>query len=332
MRADHGAPAGGRKKGHKMALSLASLKLFLERNRLGELLVLKGRLSPSQLRVALIQQRVSCAPLGRVLVQQKLVTRRELYKTLGQQWGLRCLTAAMAFAISFSGLSIKEARAADIGDVPAQIRLSPAANPVFAALQSYPALFGSQEKESGNLTPFTKWTEMFARFESEAANTADNGALIKEWKDHLNALRGEPLEIMAREVNNFINNYNYVVDSRNWGQSDYWATPIEFMRRNAGDCEDFAIAKYTALRALGVPEERLRVAVVHDKQKDIPHAVLILYADSGPLVLDNQSKDVLSGKGAGRYRPIFSINRSAWWLHTAPDDGTRVASAAPAAQ
>ena len=49
-----------------------------------------------------------------------------------------------------------------------------------------------------------------------------------------------------------------------------------------------------------------------------PHAVLIVYTDSEALILDNQSETVLDSARTDRYRPIFSINRQAWWLHTAP--------------
>ncbi|MCB1839662.1 MAG: transglutaminase-like cysteine peptidase, partial [Alphaproteobacteria bacterium] len=90
---------------------------------------------------------------------------------------------------------------------------------------------------------------------------------------------------------------------------------------------DFAIAKYVALRALGVEEARLRIAIVHDKLKNIPHAILVVYTSEGALILDNQNKEVLNSDALRtRYRPIFSINREYWWLHTAPES-TLIASA-----
>jgi predicted transglutaminase-like cysteine proteinase len=60
--------------------------------------------------------------------------------------------------------------------------------------------------------------------------------------------------------------------------------------------------------------------------KNIPHAVLVVYTEDGTFILDNQNEDMLDGERAGRYRPIFSINRQAWWLHSAPG-ATIVASA-----
>jgi predicted transglutaminase-like cysteine proteinase len=52
----------------------------------------------------------------------------------------------------------------------------------------------------------------------------------------------------------------FAEDALNWGRADHWATPDELMSRGAGDCEDHAVAKYFALRAAGVPAQRLRLA------------------------------------------------------------------------
>jgi predicted transglutaminase-like cysteine proteinase len=97
---------------------------------------------------------------------------------------------------------------------------------------------------------------------------------------------------------------------------DYWATPIEFLTRG-GDCEDYAIAKYASLRALGFSADQLRVAIVQDKIKNVPHAILIIYSDAGNFVLDNQNKQVEPIEAVNRYQPIFSINSTSWWLHRA---------------
>ena len=51
-----------------------------------------------------------------------------------------------------------------------------------------------------------------------------------------------------KQINNFFNQkINYAEDIDLWGQSDYWATPLESLGHEAGDCEDYAIAKYTFL-------------------------------------------------------------------------------------
>ncbi|MCB1557167.1 MAG: transglutaminase-like cysteine peptidase, partial [Alphaproteobacteria bacterium] len=129
-------------------------------------------------------------------------------------------------------------------------------------MDHYPALFGSEERASYNLEPFTKWTGMFNRFERSMQQAAGQ-QIMRDWQHSLDSLRGLPLTEMAAGVNDLVNAERYITDNRNWGQTDYWATPIEFFTRG-GDCEDFAIAKYVSLRALGVPDERLRVAIVQD--------------------------------------------------------------------
>ena len=302
-----------------------TMRLMFSRNRLGELLVLNGLLTPNELRVALARQKSANVQLGRLLVQEQMVSRRALYRVLAQQWTLRCLAAAVTITISLSGVGVKQARAGAVKDLPAQVlTLASTANAAFGPVGAYPALFGSEEKRSYNLSAFTKWTGMFERFET-AMKTGNGQQTVSSWHNELRGLSGMPLEVMAERVNRMVNEVNYIEDSANWGKSDHWATPVEFFGRG-GDCEDFAIAKYTALRALGVPEERLRIAIVHDKKKDIPHAVLVVYTPSGALLLDNQNETVINAATYNRYRPIFSINRQAWWLHT-QNDATVMASA-----
>ena len=295
---------------------LRRVKSLVDRNRLGELLVLNGALTPRQLRFALAEQRNAGTSLGKTLLQRRLIHRHQLYHALAQQTAFRMLAAVMTLMLVIAALGIKPAKAAGIKDVPAQISLVSIANSAFSPVSSYPALFGSEERRSSNLRPFTKWTQMFDRFD-QAIKTASGRNTMESLKRDLESMQGLPLHRMAEQVNSMINDVSYIQDSDNWGRSDYWATPVEFMAKG-GDCEDYAIAKYTALRMLGVPEERMRIAIVHDLQKDIPHAVLIVYTDEGSMILDNQTKDARLTSNVSRYRPIFSINRHAWWLHTKP--------------
>lgn len=188
----------------------------------------------------------------------------------------------------------------------------------------YPALMGSREQKDKNLSAFTKWTGMFNRFDRELEKQS-NLRLIRDWQQEIDRFQDGSMKTMARRVNDLVNEKRYILDKNNWGKSDYWATPVEFLKRG-GDCEDFAIAKYTALRSLGVPEERLRLVIVQDTKKNIPHAVLVVYTKDGAYLLDNQIKRLINAEAKGRYEPIFSINRHAWWLHSKPS-GTVVASA-----
>lgn len=318
-----GAPTSDSQPENKTGF-LTSIKAYLNRNRLGELLVQRGTLSPQDLRFALYQQKQGQGPLGQVLVDNNFISKAELHKILFRQKMVRFAATGMICFMTFASFGPKRAQAASpIKDVAASISIDgPRAE--FSRVSYYPALFGSDEKKSRDLSAFTKWTGMFKRFEA-SMNTSKGMQEMATLRNELRDVKGQSMDQMARDVNAMMNAKPYIVDQKNWGQSDYWATPVEFLTRG-GDCEDFAIAKYAALRALGVPEERMRLAIVQDQVKNIPHAVLIVYGESGPLLLDNQIKSVSSAATMKRYKPIFSINRTAWWLHSAPST-TRVASA-----
>ena len=301
----------------------SKLEAMLQRNRLGELLVIGGLISSQQLHYALVRQKAMQQPLGKVLLAEHIVSRNQLYGALAQQWSIRMLAGGITILMALS-VTTKSARAASVRDVAAEMNLASVANHAFAPMHAYPALFGTTERKSDRLDAFVKWTGMFERFE-KALHDPANQRTVNAWENGIRPYANMPLEQMAAGVNGFVNQEQYVTDQENWHVADYWETPVEFFKRG-GDCEDFAIAKYASLRALGVPEERMRLAIVQDEVRNEPHAILVLYGDHGPMLLDNQAKDVKYADAVSRYRPIFSINRFSWWLHTAPGN-TMVASA-----
>lgn len=187
-----------------------------------------------------------------------------------------------------------------------------------------PSLFGSKEIRSNDVKPFTKWTSVLNRYERQMRGV--EGASYRAWFDRLSHLQDADIHTKMRQVNNIVNLNRYVVDQQGWGQSDHWATPVEFIARRSGDCEDFAITKFMTLKALGVPESAMRIAVVQDTIKQIPHAILIVYTGGQSYVLDNQIKQVVSTTTVSHYKPVYSISRYAWWRHS--DTTTNVASAA----
>jgi predicted transglutaminase-like cysteine proteinase len=117
-------------------------------------------------------------------------------------------------------------------------------------------------------------------------------------------------------VNNFFNQLAFVKDSELWGQEDYWATPLQMLSSNGGDCEDFSIAKYFTLRKMGIPEERMRLTYVKALQLDQAHMVLTYYPtpDAEPLVLDNLVTDIRSASERTDLLPVYSFNGNGLWL------------------
>lgn len=115
-----------------------------------------------------------------------------------------------------------------------------------------------------------------------------------------------------RYVNDLLNQVPQVEDSVHWGVADYWATPAEFIASNGGDCEDFVIAKYFALRESGIPAEKLRVTYVKSFQsgKIENHMVLAYYPapDAEPLLLDNLQPQMLPAGKRPDLLPVYEFN------------------------
>lgn len=119
-----------------------------------------------------------------------------------------------------------------------------------------------------------------------------------------------------QKVNQFFNSrLRFANDVEVWGIQDYWSTPIEFLCKGAGDCEDFAIAKYFTLTALGIPDERLKITYVKAIQYNIHHMVLTYYSepDAEPLVLDNLVDSITPAAKRTDLMPIFGFNGSGLW-------------------
>lgn len=178
---------------------------------------------------------------------------------------------------------------------------------------AYPELFGATEQRHTDIRPFTKWTGALKRFKAEFSTSLSQPE-VKDWMKLLSSLQNASNEEKIEAVNEYMNEKKFISDANNYGQRDYWATPMEFMARG-GDCEDYALAKYISLRALGFPQNKMRLAIVYDRVMRMPHALLIVYQGSEAKVLDNQNPAVMDSAEITRYKPIYSISQVAWWRH-----------------
>jgi predicted transglutaminase-like cysteine proteinase len=182
----------------------------------------------------------------------------------------------------------------------------------------YPSLFGSQEFQGPDLGKFPKWMSMLSRWQQETGQQETCQApdcAMAAWDAVIASLRGEDRAAQLRVVNAAFNQRRYVGDTKNWGRDDYWETPYEFLTRN-GDCEDYAIAKFMALKAAGVPSSEMRIVAVRNMALGGQgHAVLVVYDGGTAYLLDNQIKDVVPVDRITAYQPVYSINDQAWWRH-----------------
>ena len=182
--------------------------------------------------------------------------------------------------------------------------------------------FNMRETFSGDITPFPKWTGMQDRFgkqrelpDEECAGVRFHSCVAAEWRGMFVQWREKKLLEQLKSINDFANAHPYLLDQLNWGMEDYWETPYEFLVVN-GDCEDYAIAKYYTLRALGVPASQLRVIIVQDfNLGGIIHAILGVYDDDKLYILDNQIAQVMRALSIYHYKPIYGINEEGWWAY-----------------
>lgn len=135
----------------------------------------------------------------------------------------------------------------------------------------------------------------------------------------LKRLAGKDTRYQLTEVNRFFNQFKYKDDLKLWGQKDYWATPEEFLGVNSGDCEDYVVAKYFALRSLGIPDKRLYLTYVKAVRQNIAHMVLSYFETpkSIPLILDNYNPRILRADKRRDLLPVYSFNAKSLFLTNA---------------
>lgn len=137
------------------------------------------------------------------------------------------------------------------------------------------------------------------------------------WKNLINT--PTPLSDLEKlqKANDFFNqNTAFADDNVLWNSADYWASPIEFLLKGAGDCEDYSIAKYFTLVEMGVDEHKLRINYVKALELNQAHMVLTYYPtpNAEPLVLDNLQPIIKPASQRQDLIPIYSFNGTNLWL------------------
>lgn len=115
---------------------------------------------------------------------------------------------------------------------------------------------------------------------------------IKSWENMIKFAEDKKLLNKLKIVNDYFNKISYSSDINNWESTDYWATPIEFLTSGAGDCEDYAIAKYFTLKKLGIKKDKLSLIYTNLAKNNQAHIVLSYSHKPNyiPIILDNVNK------------------------------------------
>ena len=170
-------------------------------------------------------------------------------------------------------------------------------------------------------------SELLSRIQSKYGVEASTR--VEQWQHLMQTAQNLPEKEKLKQVNDFFNQrIEFVDDIYLWGVNDYWATPIEFLSKGAGDCEDYSIAKYFTLKELGVSESKMRITYVKALKLNQAHMVLTYFSSprAVPIVLDNLTPQIKLATDRKDLLPVYSFNGSGLWLAKARGSGKRVGS------
>lgn len=149
-------------------------------------------------------------------------------------------------------------------------------------------------------------------------------SVFRDWRQVIDDGKALGTQDKLRRINEFFNRkIQFTDDIHIWGQTDYWATPLETLAKAKGDCEDFTIAKYFTLLEAGMPNEQLRLIYVKARiggpasSVTQAHMVLAFYStpDAEPMILDNLITEIRPASRRGDLQPVFSFNSQGIWAN-----------------
>ena len=227
----------------------------------------------------------------------------------------RCLTSgALALAVLAAA---RPAATQNLADV-----LKGTPSPPSVEAPSGDALFGTLEFTSASLQALPQWRRILDEMAVDSSAMSDcnadsskcTTAAQRSWRDLQEHARNQSRLDRLHAVNQFFNRWPYKSDDEAYGRREYWAAPMAFMSQS-GDCEDYAIAKYFALRQLGFDKDELRIVVLYDSIRNVGHAVLAVYDGADILILDSLSNFVTTHTRYRHYIPQYSMNETTRWAH-----------------
>ena len=163
-----------------------------------------------------------------------------------------------------------------------------------------------------------KWVDLQSRIHSEeetlAACRANDGACPAAARRFLDIVElGRRRQGRARlgEINRAVNlSIVPLSDWNQYGVEDFWSAPLATLDAEAGDCEDYAIVKYVALREAGIIPDDLRLVIVRDIKRKTNHAVVSVRHNEEWLILDNETLIMANAEEARHYDPLFILDHT----------------------
>jgi predicted transglutaminase-like cysteine proteinase len=190
--------------------------------------------------------------------------------------------------------------------------------------------FGLDEFVAPENSPtWQQWKKIIADAQAELrklerCRTGSNTCNAAEWRFAaiVREARAKDGRAKIEFVNGLINGViRYQPDQAHWGIPDAWSLPVDTgndgsLNTGVGDCEDFVLAKYSVLHQAGVPDEDLRIVLLHDNAVRQDHAVLAVRHDQQWLILDNRWNNLFKDKDEElrQFKPLMIVTRNGVWI------------------
>jgi len=170
-------------------------------------------------------------------------------------------------------------------------------------------------KWRGLQSDLTKEEKVLERCRADAADCPAHAA---QFLRLINAIKTKSGRAQLEEANRGVNAaIRFVSDYAQYGEADRWSAPLATFATAKGDCEDYAFAKYVALRAAGFPSDDLRVIMGRDRTVRQDHAVLAARLDGRWLILDSQRAELIEYTRVPDLTPVFAIDNHGVLLRAA---------------
>ncbi|TGQ63910.1 transglutaminase [Mesorhizobium sp. M00.F.Ca.ET.186.01.1.1] len=189
-----------------------------------------------------------------------------------------------------------------------------------------PGVFGSVALPMHNFPVSARWAPVYQAITNcTAGGVCENKS--PAFANLISAAQGKGFSEKLSLVNSGINHLiAYRKDSAVYGKLDYWAKPSEILAKRAGDCEDFAILKMTALLRAGIPAQSMSLVILQDRKRGFFHAVLAVSTASGAFILDSLGDKVLKDSDLPTYQPLYSFSTDRAWIHGSKPGAAQVAN------
>ena len=221
---------------------------------------------------------------------------------------------------------------ATLARAPSQVQLAPAVLPPLPPPMGLAALepavspdvqpftppksgpFGLADADSGSFSARWRLLQPSIRFERQIlafcrTRPADCPAAAAKFGAITEAARSRDGLARIGEVNRAVNlAIRPVSDQEQYGVPDIWASPLMTFGSGAGDCEDYAIAKYVALREAGMASADLRLVVVYNRPAHENHMVAAARVDGRWRILDNRTMRLVADDEIADYTPLAVLD------------------------